>query len=113
MRGARIGYEDINRALVEHFRANGFQGTLITNYGLARYVPALKGVRVLHEPFTLAPSLRRIVGEHPEACILRHQLGWPSEPQVSRLLDQMITEGSYHVAAEGKNWRLLAPGPAP
>ena len=109
---ARIGDEDINRALLEHFRAKGFQGTLITNYGLAPYVPALKDVRVVRDPFTLAPSLRRIVGEHPEACILRNQpSAVRSEPQAARLLDRMITEGSYHVAAEGKTWRLLAPGP--
>lgn len=109
---ARIGFEDINRALLDHFRPTGFRGTLITNYGLASYVPALKGVRVVRDPFTLVPSLRRIVGEHPEACILRRQLkDWPSEPQISRLLDRMIAEGSYHMAAEGKNWRLLAPGP--
>ena len=109
---ARIGDEDINRALLEHFRPKGFPGTLITNYGLAPYVPALKDVRVASDPFTLAPSLRRIVGKHPEACILQIQTNAVrSEPQAARLLDRMIIEGSYHVAAEGKNWRLLAPGP--
>jgi hypothetical protein len=109
---ARIGYEDINRALLDHFRPTGFRGTLITNYGLASYVPALKDLRVARDPFTLAPSLRRIVGEHPEACILQLESNAAlTEPQATRLLDRMIAEGSYHMAAEGKNWRLLAPGP--
>jgi hypothetical protein len=108
---ARIGDVHINRALLEHFRPKGFQGTLITNYGLAPYVPALKDLRVARDPFTLAPSVRRIVSEHPEACILQLQSNAVrSEPQAARLLDRMITEGSYHVAAEGKDWRLLAPG---
>lgn len=109
---ARIGDEHINRALLEHFRSKGFQGTLITNYGLAPYIPALKDLRVARDPFTLAASLRRIVVEHPEACILQLQSNATlSEPQAARLLDRMITEGSYHVVAEGKNWRLLTPGP--
>lgn len=108
----RIGFEDINRALLDHFRPTGFRGTLITNYGLASYVPALKDLRVARDPFTLAPSLRRIVGEHPEACILQLESNAAlTEPQATRLLDRMIAEGSYHMAAEGKNWRLLAPGP--
>jgi len=111
---ARIGDEHINRALLEHFRAKGFQGTLITNYGLARYVPALKDIRVVGDPLTLAPSLRRIVGKHSEACILQIQSNAVrSERQAARLLDRMITEGSYHVAAEGKDWRLLEPGSGP
>ena len=109
---ARIGDEHINRALLEHFRANGFQGTLITNYGLASYVPVLKDLRVVGDPLTLGPHLQKIVGKHPEACILQLQSNAVrSEPQAARLLDQMITEGSYRVAAEGKNWRLLEPGP--
>ncbi len=109
---ARIGDEHINRALVDHIRARGFQGTLITNYGLAPYVPALKDVRVVPNPLTLGPRLRRMVGEHPEASLLQIQSNAVrSEPQAARLLDRMIAEGSYRVAAEGKNWRLLEPGP--
>ena len=108
---ARIGNEDINRALLEHFRPNGFQGTLITNYGLAPYVPALKDIRVVRDPLTLGPSLRRIVDEHPEACILQLQTNAVrSEPQAARLLDRMITEGTYRVVAAGRKWRLLEPG---
>lgn len=109
---ARIGHEHINRALLDHFRPKGFQGTLITNYGLASYVPALKDIRVVGDPLTLGPRLREMVGEHPEACILQTRSNAVrSEPQAARLLDRMIAEGSYRVAAEGKNWRLLAPGP--
>lgn len=109
---ARIGDEHINRALLEHFRPKGFQGMLITNYGLAPYVPGLKDVRVVHDPLMLGPRLRQIVGEHPEACILQLQSNAVrSEPQAARLLDRMITEGSYRVVAAGKKWRLLAPGP--
>jgi hypothetical protein len=111
---ARIGYEDINRALLDHFRPKGFQGTLITNYWLASYVPALKDLRVVGDRLTLGPGLRKIVGEHPEARILQLQSNAVrSEPQATRLLDRMITEGTYRLAAEGKNWRLLAPGPFP
>ncbi|MGQ0591412.1 MAG: hypothetical protein ACT4QB_01855, partial [Gammaproteobacteria bacterium] len=109
---ARIGDEHINRALLEHFRPKGFRGTLITNYWLASHVPALKDLRVVSDLLTLGPRLRKIVGEHADARILQIQSNDVlSEPQATRLLDRMVTEGSYRVAAEGKNWRLLEPGP--